>query len=208
MLDNLAAHAFRARVVSDLLAGLADPRHFAVAVDWVRLLTISIPPLLPFFSGLRPLRKGTSRRSHLRAVLSRSLLALSQIGLTITGLAYQAWLMADAIVRTLVRMFVTRKNLLEWVTAAQAKHAVDLEIPGIFQTNDRRSIAGPGCAWQLIVFGAPHAAARGAAVYCFCGSPRRSLRSDQPAAALTDIEPLSSRKRKLAPDCPAHVALF
>src|SRR5260370_16976490 len=70
---------------------------------------------------------------HIRGVLSDFLLAISQIGLTITFLAYQAWLMGDAILRTLVRLSVTRRNLLQWVTAAQAKHAVDLNLYGIFQ---------------------------------------------------------------------------
>ncbi len=41
--------------------------------------------------------------------------------------------MSDAILRTLFRLFITRKNLLEWVTAAQAKHGIDLNIYGSFQ---------------------------------------------------------------------------
>ena len=42
-------------------------------------------------------------------------------------LAYQTWLMFDAILRTLTRMFITHRHLLEWVTATQAKNAVDLQ---------------------------------------------------------------------------------
>ena len=41
--------------------------------------------------------------------------------------------MSDAILRTLFRLFITHKNLLEWVTAAQAKHGIDLNIYGSFQ---------------------------------------------------------------------------
>ena len=40
-------------------------------------------------------------RSHFRGVLSDLALGASQIGLTLTFLAYQAWLMSDAILRTL-----------------------------------------------------------------------------------------------------------
>src|SRR5260370_1653586 len=102
---------------------------------WTRfvLLMISIPARLPFLFGLTPRHGGISRRSHIRGVLSDFLLAISQIGLTITFLAYQAWLMGDGILRPLVRVSVTRRNLLQWVTAAQAKHAVDLNLYGIFQ---------------------------------------------------------------------------
>ena len=43
------------------------------------------------------------------------------IAVSLTLLAHQAWQMTDAIVRTLVRLFITRRNLLQWVTAATAK---------------------------------------------------------------------------------------
>ena len=97
---------------------------------WTRfvLATIAIPSLIPFFVGLNARLSGTSKRSHFRDVLSDLSLGASQIGLTLTFIAYQAWLMTDAIVRTLVRLLFTRRNLLQWVTAAQARHAVDLNL--------------------------------------------------------------------------------
>jgi cyclic beta-1,2-glucan glucanotransferase len=103
---------------------------------WIRfiLATIVIPPLIPFFAGLNPrLGGGISNRSYFRDMTSDLSLGLSQAGLALTFMAYQAWLMSDAILRTLFRLFITRKNLLEWVTAAQAKHGIDLNIYGSFQ---------------------------------------------------------------------------
>jgi cyclic beta-1,2-glucan synthetase len=154
------------------------------------LLMISIPPLMPFLLGIRPLRKGTSTRSHLRSVLSDLLLALSQIGLTVTGLAYQAWLMGDAIVRTLVRMFVTRKNLLEWVTAAQVKHAMDLEVTGIFE----QMIGGvllALCALAVLISSSPHSLFVALPLIAmWTTAPVFALKISEPPR-LTDIEPLS-----------------
>ena len=46
-------------------------------------------------------------------------------GLTITFLAHQALLSMDAVVRTMVRRFITRQRLLEWETAAEAELAGD-----------------------------------------------------------------------------------
>ena len=40
-------------------------------------------------------------------------------------MAHIAWMMGDAIVRTLYRLFVSRQNLLEWRTASQAQKAGD-----------------------------------------------------------------------------------
>ncbi|MFN8423092.1 MAG: hypothetical protein U0470_06765 [Anaerolineae bacterium] len=48
-------------------------------------------------------------------------------------LAYQAWLMADAMVRSLVRVYVTHRRLLEWVTAAQAKAGLRLSLRGFVE---------------------------------------------------------------------------
>jgi len=95
--------------------------------------TVAIPALLPFFIGLYPRRKGISKRSHFRGVFSDLWLGASQAGLTLTFLAYQTWLMSDAILRTLIRLFVTHRNLLEWVTAAQAKFAADSKLTAIYK---------------------------------------------------------------------------
>jgi cyclic beta-1,2-glucan synthetase len=97
------------------------------------LACIAIPPLLQVFLGAIPRRRGISKRSHARAVGMDLMLAASHIGLAVTLLAHQAWLMADAIVRTLYRVYVTRRKLLEWVTAAQAKSGLDLNLSSCYR---------------------------------------------------------------------------
>ncbi|HEX4641840.1 MAG TPA: glucoamylase family protein [Candidatus Acidoferrales bacterium] len=191
MLDNLrrtlsAPALFLTFLLGWLIHGLSP-------LVWTgfALAMISIPPLMPFLAGLRPVRKGTSRRSHLRSVLADLVLALSQIGLTVTCLAYQAWLMADAILRTLVRMFFTRKNLLEWVTAAQAKHSADVEITGIF----RQMVGGVllALASLAVVIGSRPRAFPVALPFLalWVTAPIFALRISLPPR-LTDIEPLSA----------------
>ena len=41
--------------------------------------------------------------------------------------------MSDAIMRTLVRVYVTHRHLLEWVTAAQAKSGLGLDFWGFYR---------------------------------------------------------------------------
>ncbi len=130
MLDNLrrtvsAPAAFLTLVVAWLVPD-TSPAVWSAFV----LATIGVPSLLPVLSGLIPHRHGISKRSHTRAVGRDVVLAASQIGLTITMLTHQAWLMSDAIVRTLVRVYVTHRRLLEWVTAAQAKAGLRLDLRG------------------------------------------------------------------------------
>ena len=53
--------------------------------------------------------------------------------LSVTLLAHQAWLMTDAFVRTLIRLLFTRRNLLEWRTAAQASAGASLALEGFYR---------------------------------------------------------------------------
>ena len=133
MLDNLrrtlsAPCMFLTLVVGWLVPGISPWM-------WTRfiLATLAIPSLIPFLTGLSPRIGGISKRSHFRGVFSDLTLGLEQIALTVILLAYQAWLMADAILRTLARIFLTRKNLLQWITAAQAKFAVNLDFFGVYK---------------------------------------------------------------------------
>src|SRR6185312_16106468 len=59
-------------------------------------------------------------------------LAAAHFGLALVFLAYQAWLMGDAVLRTLIRLFVTRRNLLAWVTAAQAQGRRQARLGGAY----------------------------------------------------------------------------
>ncbi len=96
---------------------------------WV-LASIALPSLLPLPAGIVPRRRGISKRSHLRALATDSVLALAQAAFRVAFLAHQAWLMTDAIGRTLFRLFVTHRSMLEWVTAAQAALGARLDLRG------------------------------------------------------------------------------
>jgi cyclic beta-1,2-glucan synthetase len=97
------------------------------------LVTLALPALLSTFADLIPDRPGISKRAHVRAVGRSFATACAQIGLGVTFLAYQAWLMSDAIGRTLGRLYLTHRRLLEWTTAAQAKSDMSREIAGVYR---------------------------------------------------------------------------
>ena len=133
MLDNLRRTLSAPACVLSLLAGLALP--FAAGSVWIGfvLLTILLPTFIPVVAAIVPRRTGTTLRSHLAAFGCDLRLALTQWGLLITFLGHQAWLMGDAITRTLVRLFVTRRHLLEWVPAAQASIGHRLDLLGFYR---------------------------------------------------------------------------
>jgi cellobiose phosphorylase len=101
----------------------------AVGAPWLisLLLALGRPPL------------DRSWRAYYAAVGRDLVTSAQQLGLTLVFLAHQAWLSVDAIVRTLWRMGVTRRRLLEWQTASQV---------------ERGPIESAGMAWRVMWPGA------------------------------------------------------
>ncbi len=120
MLDNLRRTMSAPASVLALAAGWTMP--VAPALVWTGfvLATILLPALAPVVAAIPLPRPDTTRASHLRALAADFRLALTMSALTVAFLADQAWAMADAILRTLYRLFVSRRRLLEWTPAAQA----------------------------------------------------------------------------------------
>ncbi|MGH7592847.1 MAG: glucoamylase family protein, partial [Gemmatimonadales bacterium] len=134
MLDNLRRTLFAPTAVLTLIAAWLVPGAAPVAWTTLILAAIAGPAFLPTLSGLRPRGHGIAKRSHARASWHDFRLGASQTVLAVTMLAHQAWIMADAIVRTLWRLVVTRRHLLEWLTAAQVESGF---------RRDRLSFFGP-----------------------------------------------------------------
>jgi cyclic beta-1,2-glucan synthetase len=132
MIDNLRRSLAAPMMFLTLVAGWLIPEVSPWTWTAFILATVLIPAAIPFLTGLNTRLGGISKRSHFRDVLSDFFVGAAQSALTIIFLAYQAWLMSDAIVRTLSRLFVSRRHLLEWVTAAHAKRTADLNLLGIF----------------------------------------------------------------------------
>ncbi len=133
MVDNLRRTMSAPLTLATLVAAWTLPSVSAAAWTAFVLASVVVPAALPVLSGLLPRRKGISKRSHVRAVGEDIALAASQVGLGLTFLAHQAWLMTDAILRTLARLYVTRRSLLEWMTAAQAKSGRTLDLAGFYR---------------------------------------------------------------------------
>ena len=133
MVDNLRRTLSAPLTVATLIAAWMLPSVSAALWTAFVLASVIVPAALPVATGLLPQRKGISKRSHLRALGADVVLAVVQVGLGITFLAHQAWLMTDAVLRTLARLYGTRRNLLEWTTAAQAKASGDLDLAGFYR---------------------------------------------------------------------------
>ena len=71
---------------------------------------------------------------HLRAVAGSCGRQLCQVFLTLAFLPYDAFISLDAIGRTLLRLLVTHKRLLEWQTSSDSERTTRADLPGFYAT--------------------------------------------------------------------------
>ncbi|MFN4171976.1 MAG: GH36-type glycosyl hydrolase domain-containing protein, partial [Pseudorhodobacter sp.] len=118
--DNLRRAVVAPMAVVTLFAGWLMPLPLAAGWTVAVLLMLALPHLVGLPFAILPGRAGITSRSHVAAFQADARRALAQIALNLAFLADTAWQMADAGLRTAVRLAVTRRNLLQWVTAAAA----------------------------------------------------------------------------------------
>ncbi len=133
MIDNLRRTLSAPLAVLALLVGWFLPLHMAQIWTFFIVATIVLPALIPVISAIPPRYSNVTLASHLRALGSDLTLAASLSALVVTFLAHQAWLMGDAIVRTLWRLLISRKHLLEWIPAALASSGAPLDISSSYR---------------------------------------------------------------------------
>ena len=128
--DNLRRSLSAPMAVAALLAGWFLP--FDAALTWTLLVSaiVMAPAIIPILSGLTVTRPGIPFLVHLRSLATDFSFALIRSFFVVVFLADQAWLMGDAIVRTIYRLTVSRRNLLEWVSHAQTAVSPHAGIPG------------------------------------------------------------------------------
>ncbi|HEX7811371.1 MAG TPA: glucoamylase family protein [Burkholderiales bacterium] len=200
MADNLRRSLSPPATLATLLASWCMP--YAPHATWIAfvLLALAFPSLMMLVSGLLPKHPGISLRHHLRAVADDALVACGHVVVAMTLLANQAWLMLDAIVRTLYRLAVSRRLLLEWVTAAQAKDLAGFAI-GSFLWPLRGATVIAIAATGLVLWLNPHDLAFAAPfIVLWWGSPIMarlvSLPPEEPP--VEPLEPFEQDRLRLA----------
>lgn len=133
IIDNLRRTLSAPASCLTLIVGWLLPEGSAWVWSGFILTTMAVPSLLSFVLGLYPRRSGIALRTHFRGAGTDLKLAARQIALTVTFLGHQAWIMTDAILRTLGRLVFTHTRMLEWVTAAQAEDAYTCNLTGMYR---------------------------------------------------------------------------
>ena len=133
ILDNLRRSLFAPFALATIAVSWLLPLSSGIKGTLFALAAIAIPAFLPTLFAIIPRRTGVRLASHVRALDADLRLAGAQTVLSIAFLPDQAWRMGDAIARTMVRLFLTRRHLLEWTTAAQSAAGPRLDLLGFYR---------------------------------------------------------------------------
>ena len=108
----------------------------AIGAPWILALLVAAlrPPL------------DRSWRAYYAAVGRDAVTNAQQFVLAVTFLPHQAWISADAIARTLWRLLVSKRHLLEWQTASTTERAITAGGRGVWQTMALPSLAAAAVA--------------------------------------------------------------
>lgn len=131
MLDNLRRSLLAPATFLALGAGWMLPMPAAALATLLIVLCHGIPAALPSFSFAVSRRSGVLLRNRAMLFGQDLALAAEQILASFAFLADGAWKMADAISRTLFRLLISHRHLLEWTTAAQSAGTARLDLAGI-----------------------------------------------------------------------------
>ncbi len=121
ILDNLRRSLVPPTVLVLLIVGWFI---LPAAAGWwsaFALLTVGFPALIGLVNALWNWPRNGNWRGHLATVSHDWNRSVQQTLITAACLPHRAFVMIDAIVRTLVRMTITRHRMLEWETAADAE---------------------------------------------------------------------------------------
>jgi cyclic beta-1,2-glucan synthetase len=124
ILDNLRRSTVEIGQLAFLVAGWTVLPGSPLRWTLLGLAAIAGPHIVALLlAALRP-PFDRSWRAYYAGVGRDAVTSAQQVMLAITFLPHQAWVSADAIVRTLWRLFVSRRLLLEWQTASQTERSL------------------------------------------------------------------------------------
>jgi len=96
---------------------------FTQAAQWQALLILVLfmAPTFQVVDAILPKNRDVTARGHFTALARDVAFGTAMVAVKVVLMAHLAWMMGDAIVRTLYRLFVSRKRLLEWRPASGAR---------------------------------------------------------------------------------------
>lgn len=120
LLDNLRRSAVPVAAIVLLLAGWAWAERPLAWTAWVLALWFA-PPLIAALRDVLAVPEDTPVEAHLVQVGRNTLQSITRAAVNVACLPYEALIALDAISRTLWRMFVSHRHLLQWNPSSEVE---------------------------------------------------------------------------------------
>ena len=134
MVDNLRRSLTPvAWFMASVLGWLAMDPVGAFLWQLLLIFCLFVAPTLSLLSGLVPRQSDIVPAAHFQSLWSELRSSNAQVALRIVFIADMAYMMADAIIRSLYRLLVSRKLLLEWRTAASIQSSAQGNISSYYR---------------------------------------------------------------------------
>lgn len=203
MVDNLRRSLSPIGALFTLVASFVIPA--VPAWPWTVFVAVSLaaPTLLPLLERILPRRSSTPGAVRLRRWWLDLAGLSGRLGLQAAFLAHQALRTTEAIVLTLWRLAVSRRNLLNWVTAEDAERRFGLELGAFLRRMAPSMVVGIGgaVAAMLVNFEALVAAVAWSAMWVlapflahWASTPVPTRVADAPTKEESDFLRLSGRR--------------
>jgi cellobiose phosphorylase len=134
ILDNLRRSLVPVALLFLMLGAWLLMPEFGGVGSLLVLAIITLPGLLSAIVNVFRKPAELPWEMHLRGAAGSYARQLGQIFLTLAFLPYDAFISADAIGRTLFRLMVTRKRLLEWQTSGDSERKTRADLIGFYAT--------------------------------------------------------------------------
>ena len=186
MLDNLRRSLVAPFSLVFLLAALAG----GAVSPWIALALVFLAfcagPLMGALAGFTPRQVDLAKRRFFVAAavdLGRALLG----GIWhVAQLVQQSLLAGDAIARALYRTFISRRQLLQWTTAAAAQSTVKTTLLALMRLHGLESVLALALLAVLLLAGTPYPVLSAALCLLWAGSPVWIWWASRPRPLATD----------------------
>lgn len=132
--DNLRRSLVPAAMLLLFLANWLFLPAYSTGGAWLILTLVALPGVLAMLASLCTKSADLPWMMHLRGMAGSVGRQIGQVFLTLTFLPYDAFVSVSAIGRTLLRLFVTHKKLLEWQTSGDSERFERASLAGFYAT--------------------------------------------------------------------------
>ena len=158
MFDNLRRTLVAPMSLALMLLALAGHGLSPWAALGLVMAAFATGPLISAVAGFSPSRDDIAKLHFYRQAGADLLRALCGALWHLAQLLQQAMQSADAIVRALYRMAVSRRHLLQWTTAAAAQAAAERDFAALLVRHRQEPLLAAALLLGLLIAGTPHPA--------------------------------------------------